>query len=1370
MTNQYYASPADLAPGTKARAGDINTIDQSVDAAFDKLPAELALKSGTVNYAVNKSNQANAYAVDLAAAVTAYADGLEVKMKPGSDNTGAATLNVNGLGAIAIKRQDGSDVQAGDLVGASPITLVYSGGSNSFRLPPLANAQVTQAAASATAAANSAGAAANAAGAASGYANVALQARNDANTAATNAGNSATAASTSAGNAATSAGQASGSAQSAATSAANLATALTTAAGSATAASNSAAAANTSAGNAATSATASATSATQSATSATNSANSATAAATSAGNANGSAQSAASSALAATNTANQLQTAVAASASSAQSSAQQAGVARDAAIAAWQASTAPTEQLAAISKLAHQGAVVDVFLYDTSRDSDGGAWRRRCKHTTWENEALAPGKWLGQIDNTVAAVAAGGQVGDYFQAGPSYSGSAFFQITSTGNASAKQIYRGNTREFPALALIVAEASRLVIYDATKPDLPMWMVFIGTANAGMVRSPIATVVMVNSQMFVGYGSNQALTDVRFTADDGFLYWVSSTYAGYYAGRIGERNNNKSFIQPNSSRGYLINQTVTDCSAAVLSDAPIDPMTGLPVPTVAVATLTGMTVLKQDSTAVSSGSVQIDAVRITKRNTVQYGYYGHSGETDPIPLLTAGFGNANGLVGASTGFSSAGKTLDNPLGYMTKLEHDAAAGTRGILRIKRGNTAEKTMVTAITNAYNSGWQNGDTRGAWLADTAAETAIGQTEAVTNGTFPANTAGWTAGDLSNTGAATISVNAGRLRIANSIANYGSAYQKLTLVPGKTYTAYVDYFLIAGGYAAFRLGTTPNVYDVHPGTDSIASPGKGFITFVAPQQDVYLVLFVSSGAGSISEFDNVSVQPALVQNGTFEAGTSSWTSVPGYSSTAAAVSGELRVTATAPYGAQWQGVPTTPGKDYQLTVDMRKVSGIQGAYLALGNPNGSDLVTIKIITKDDTTMQRVTYQFTASAATTYVCLRATDTGTYANEVAAFDNISVKLLESDRSVKNKGLIVYGSIVKSPVAAGTQLAGYSGFSAINYLEQPYNADLDFGTGDFCVMGWVLPNTATAYLLTTEKIAASASYGLRLTYETGQLRANVMNHTGAGSIGTTLGFSWGLGTLAHMAVYRRSGVMYMSINGVPVAQAAHTEAIADGILRIGEGRASSFPLTSGFLALWRASATAPTDDQIAQIYRDELTLFQPGAQCAIAGNPTQQVTAIAYDDVADLLHVGTNWGYRSSFRGLQMVESQYIGAANDVGGVNALAAVNGALITGGSLNVRYAAPAVGFRDELRRRYEARQAMAREEIPIDFDGIAAQTAFTLPLGFTTKGVFIAGTKKRAGATKDYTTSYDGYRETVNFGVSPGATWVQITANRSM
>ena len=59
------------------------------------------------------------------------------------------------------------------------------------------------------------------------------------------------------------------------------------------------------------------------------------------------------------------------------------------------------------------------------------------------------------------------------------------------------------------------------------------------------------------------------------------------------------------------------------------------------------------------------------------------------------------------------------------------------------------------------------------------------------------------------------------------------------------------------------------------------------------------------------------------------------------------------------------------------------------------------------------------------------------------------------LAVEDRSVNNNGLAVYGTITKSAVATGADLVGYSGFSASNYLQQPYNSDLDFGTGDFSV---------------------------------------------------------------------------------------------------------------------------------------------------------------------------------------------------------------------------------------------------------------------------------------------------------------------------
>jgi hypothetical protein len=79
---------------------------------------------------------------------------------------------------------------------------------------------------------------------------------------------------------------------------------------------------------------------------------------------------------------------------------------------------------------------VDVFVYDTSQDSDGGAWRHRTQGTSWYNETLN---------------------------------------TST---------RGSRKEFPAVAVIVADstAAETYIYDGDDPDLPLWMSFDNSANS------------------------------------------------------------------------------------------------------------------------------------------------------------------------------------------------------------------------------------------------------------------------------------------------------------------------------------------------------------------------------------------------------------------------------------------------------------------------------------------------------------------------------------------------------------------------------------------------------------------------------------------------------------------------------------------------------------------------------------------------------------------------------------------------------------------------------------------------------------------------------------------------------------------------
>jgi hypothetical protein len=150
-------------------------------------------------------------------------------------------------------------------------------------------------------------------------------------------------------------------------------------------------------------------------------------------------------------------------------------------------------------------------------------------------------------------------------------------------------------------------------------------------------------------------------------------------------------------------------------------------------------------------------------------------------------------------------------------------------------------------------------------------------------------------------------------------------------------------------------------------------------------------------------------------------------------------------------------------------------------------------------------------------------------------------------------------------------------------------------------------------------------------------------------------------------------------------------------------------------------------------------------------------------MAYDDTADVLHVGTSWG-RSGFHGLRRIDS----AVASVGAVTAISAGQGGHVTGGASGARYLQPAVALRDELRRK-DARTAGSREVVPFDFDSSAGMTDFTLPPGWSVKDVLVAGTRKRQGATKDYVVNFDGYRDTVRFAASPGVAWVQVVAVRS-
>ena len=187
---------------------------------------------------------------------------------------------------------------------------------------------------------------------------------------------------------------------------------------------------------------------------------------------------------------------------------------------------------------------VDVFVYDTSKDSDGGAWRYRTQNASWYREALN---------------------------------------TST---------RGSRREFPVVAILVLESLKLTIYDGDDPDLPMWMVFINTSGNLIGGTAMTSVTALNGIIVTGSGSY--CMETRFISDYSLDWFTDQLFE--YKGNIEQRNDTLGF-QSIESYG-ISNSVIRDVAMIVLPNALIDPTTGIQIPTIAIATNAGLNVIRDD----------------------------------------------------------------------------------------------------------------------------------------------------------------------------------------------------------------------------------------------------------------------------------------------------------------------------------------------------------------------------------------------------------------------------------------------------------------------------------------------------------------------------------------------------------------------------------------------------------------------------------------------------------------------------------------------------------------------------------------------------------------------------------------------------
>jgi hypothetical protein len=81
---------------------------------------------GALDYAAD-SGSANAYVVALSPALAAHVAGMPIFFRAANANTGASTVNINGLGAVAIRKYGLAALEAGDIAAGQIVGVIYDG-------------------------------------------------------------------------------------------------------------------------------------------------------------------------------------------------------------------------------------------------------------------------------------------------------------------------------------------------------------------------------------------------------------------------------------------------------------------------------------------------------------------------------------------------------------------------------------------------------------------------------------------------------------------------------------------------------------------------------------------------------------------------------------------------------------------------------------------------------------------------------------------------------------------------------------------------------------------------------------------------------------------------------------------------------------------------------------------------------------------------------------------------------------------------------------------------------------------------------------------------------------------------------------------
>ena len=190
---------------------------------------------------------------------------------------------------------------------------------------------------------------------------------------------------------------------------------------------------------------------------------------------------------------------------------------------------------------------LDVFVYDTSLDADGGQWRHHCGDRSWELEELG------------------------------------------------SRHRGIRKTFPSLAIIVVTSNGIIIYDADDSNCSMWMrIEKGTTAKFMGTTTINEVVASNGILAWGHDNSGA----RWFDFPGDAAYLIDTGGRYGSGRIANRHSNTDTWHHKSSGVPIRNDYVNAVDLGITQWSHTDFTTGRFYPLLAVGTDSGFSIFDTD----------------------------------------------------------------------------------------------------------------------------------------------------------------------------------------------------------------------------------------------------------------------------------------------------------------------------------------------------------------------------------------------------------------------------------------------------------------------------------------------------------------------------------------------------------------------------------------------------------------------------------------------------------------------------------------------------------------------------------------------------------------------------------------------------